>query len=208
MASITTFSRLEPQPRRGDLAVGSAAPVQDPLWLLARQWQVGEFAGHDGGNPILARWRGVAAPPTRFVAGPIPPDTVLSAPRFAADAAPLEAVIERITTPLAPATDSPAGLRLAIDAGRHFLALLARQQMVQDYRADIRARYALEPLSDTQLAALDPATAAYARLHAGRSPDGRRLLAELADRDVPRLDRAIDPLDVAEVARASAAWQC
>jgi hypothetical protein len=207
MASITTFSRLEPQPRRGDLAVGSAAPVQDPLWLLARQWQVGEFAGHDGGNPILARWRGVAAPPTRFVAGPIPPDTVLSAPRFAADAAPLEAVIERITTPLAPATDSPAGLRLAIDAGRHFLALLARQQMVQDYRADIRARYALEPLSDTQLAALDPATAAYARLHAGRSPDGRRLLAELADRDVPRLDRAIDPLDVAEVARASAAWQ-
>ena len=80
MASITTFSRLEPQPRRGDLAVGSAAPVQDPLWLLARQWQVGEFAGHDGGNPIVARWRGVAAPPTRFVAGPIPPDTVLRRP--------------------------------------------------------------------------------------------------------------------------------
>lgn len=206
MASVTTFSRLEPQPRRGDLAIGAAAPVHDALWLLARQWQVGEFAGHDGGTPIVARWRGVAAPPTRFVAGPIPPNTGLSAPPFDADAAPLEASIERVTKPLAPATDSPAGLRLAIDAGRHFLALLARQRPVQDYRADFLARYALEPLSDAVMAELDPATASYARLHAGRSIDGRRLLAELSGRKVPRLDRPIDPLDIAEVTLASAAW--
>ncbi|WP_380876350.1 hypothetical protein ACFB49_08290 [Sphingomonas sp. DBB INV C78] len=206
MASITTFSRLEPQSRSGGLEVGASAQVYDPLWMLARQWQVGEFAGHDGGNPIVARWRGVAAPPTRFVAGPIPPNTMLGALRFATDSAPLESVIERVTVPLEPATDGPAGLRLAIDAGRHFLALLARQKTAQDYRADFRARYALEPLPDAQLATLDPATAAYARLHSGRSIDGRRLLAELAGRDVPRLDRTIDPTDVAEVARAAAAW--
>lgn len=207
MASITTFFRVEPQTRRSDLAVGAAAPVHDPLWLLARQWQVSEFAGHDGGNPIVARWRGVAAPPTRFVAGPIPSDTALSAPRFDADTAPLEAIIERVTTPLRAATDNPAGLRLAIDAGRHFLALLANQHTVEDYRGDVVARYALEPLTDAQLAALDPATAAYARLHTGRSPDGRRLLAELTGRDVPRLDRAIHPGDLAEVKLASAAWR-
>ncbi|UVO50210.1 hypothetical protein M0208_06620 [Sphingomonas sp. SUN019] len=207
MASITTFSRLEPQPLRSDLAAGAAAPVHDPLWLLARQWQVGEFAGHDGGNPIVARWRGVAAPPTRFVAGPIPPNTALSAPRFAPDAAPLEAIIERVTVPLTPETESPAGLRLAIDAGRHFLALLARQRTSQDYRADFVARYALEHVPEAQLAVLDSATASYARLHAGRSPDGRRLLAELAGRDVPRIDRAIDPGDIAEVREASAFWR-
>ena len=61
MASITTFSRLEPQPRRGDVTVGAAAPVRDPLWLLARQWQVGEFAGQDGGTsdrrPVARRRR-------------------------------------------------------------------------------------------------------------------------------------------------------
>ena len=207
MASITTFARLEPHPRRGGLAVGSAAPVHDPLWLLTRQWQLGEFAGHDGGNPIVARWRGIAAPPTRFVAGPIPPNTAFGAPRFAVDGAPLEAVIERVTPPLPSTTDTPAGLRLAIDAGRHFLALLARQQTVRDYRADVRARYALEPLSEEQLATLDPATAAYARLHAGRSVDGRRLRAELVGRDVPRLARAIDPRDVAEVARVATTWR-
>ncbi len=96
MASITTFSRLEPQPRRGDITVGAAAPVGDPLWMLARQWQVGEFSGHDGGSPIVARWRGVAAAPTRFVAGPVPPNTAIEGPRFDPDGAPLESIIERV----------------------------------------------------------------------------------------------------------------
>lgn len=204
MASITTFSRLEPQTRRGDVTVGAAAPVRDPLWLLARQWQVGEFAGHDGGTPIVARWRGVAAPPTRFVAGPIAPETQLDAPRFDPDAAPLESLIERVTAPLPVVADTADGLRLAVDTGRHFLALLDRQATSRDYRADFLARYALVMPDD--LGALDPATAAFARLHADRSLDGRRLRAELLGRDVPRLDRAIEPGDVAEVRQASAAW--
>ena len=82
MASITTFFRLEPDPLRPDVTVGATAPLHDPLWLLARQWQTGEFAAQDGGTPVVARWRGVVAPPTRFVAGRIPPDTQLQALRF------------------------------------------------------------------------------------------------------------------------------
>src|SRR5688572_14976309 len=183
MPSITTFFRLEPQPRRGDITVGAAAPVRDPLWLLTRQWQVGEFAGHDGGTPIVARWRGVAAAPTRFVAGPIPPDTALDAPRFDPAAAPLESVIERVTAPLPASADPADDDRLAVDTGRHFLALLDRQVTSRSYRADFVARYALAMPSDEQLAALDPATAAFSRLHAGRSLDGRRLRAELSGRD-------------------------
>ncbi len=54
MASITTWNRIEPRARSGDLSEGLAARAHDPLWLLCRQWQVGEFAGHDGGSPILA----------------------------------------------------------------------------------------------------------------------------------------------------------
>ena len=79
MASITTFFRLEPEPERPDVTQGATAPVRDPLWLLARQWQLGEFAGQDAGTPVVARWRGVAAAPTRFVAGPVPPNTALQA---------------------------------------------------------------------------------------------------------------------------------
>ncbi len=206
MASITTFARLEPQPRRGDVTVGSAAPIRDPLWLLARQWQVGEFAGHDGGSPIVARWRGVAAAPTRLVAGPILPNTAVDAPGFDPAAAPLESIIERVTAPLPIDADTSDGIRLAVDTGRHFLALLGRQVTSRDYRGDFLARYLLAMPSDEQLAALDPATAAFARLHAERSLDGRLLRAELADHDVPRLGSAIEPGDVAEVRQAAAAW--
>ena len=62
MASITTFFRLEPDPLRPDVTVGATAPLHDPLWLLARQWQTGEFAAQDGGTPVVARWRISSAP--------------------------------------------------------------------------------------------------------------------------------------------------
>ena len=36
------------------LAEAVQARVKDPLWFLARQWQVGEFAAENGGRPALA----------------------------------------------------------------------------------------------------------------------------------------------------------
>jgi hypothetical protein len=50
MASVTGWSRLEPRPRSRDFARGLEARVHDPLWMLARQWQVGEFEGDDAGS--------------------------------------------------------------------------------------------------------------------------------------------------------------
>lgn len=210
MASITTFSRLEPDPVADDVSVGATAAVHDPLWLLARQWQVGEFAAQDGGTPILARWRGVAAPPTRFVAGRIAPNTALDADRFDPLARPLETLIERSGTPMPSSADTAAGLRLGVDTGRLFLALLgqlvARHNVSRDYRPEVVARYAVPAYADGVLAALDPATAGYARLHGGRSVDGRRLRGELAGRAVLRLDAPIAAGDVAELRAACADW--
>ena len=57
-------------PRRRRGARGRAtARVHDPLWLLARQWQVGEFQGEDAGTPVVARWRARVAPLSRFHLG-------------------------------------------------------------------------------------------------------------------------------------------
>jgi tRNA threonylcarbamoyladenosine modification (KEOPS) complex Pcc1 subunit len=206
MASITTFSRLEPEPLRPDVTAGASAPVQDPLWLLARQWQVGEFVGQDGGTPVVARWRGVAALPTRFVPGPIPPNTQLQAPRFDAMAAPLETLIERVGVPMPSGAVSAEGLRLGVDTGRLFLRLLADQTTSRDYGPDVVRAFAVAELEADELAALDRATAGYARLHAGRSLDGRRLRAELEGRDLPRLDVTIEQGDRAELRAASADW--
>ena len=52
--AITSWTRLEPQPRDATLATSLQAQVRDPLWLLTRQWQVGEFGGGDAGSPVQA----------------------------------------------------------------------------------------------------------------------------------------------------------
>src|SRR5690349_15893640 len=54
MASITSWTRLEPHTRSDDLSAGLEARVHDPLWFLARQWQLGELTGEDGGTPLSA----------------------------------------------------------------------------------------------------------------------------------------------------------
>ena len=51
MPSVTSWSRIEPAPPGNDVAAGLAARTADALWLLARQWQVGEFQAEDGGTP-------------------------------------------------------------------------------------------------------------------------------------------------------------
>jgi hypothetical protein len=56
--SVTTWTRIEPDILTGDpqkdLALGIAAEIADPLWLLGRQWQMGEWQGENGGSPVSA----------------------------------------------------------------------------------------------------------------------------------------------------------
>ncbi|MBB5926761.1 hypothetical protein [Streptomyces echinatus] len=54
--------RLEPGHRTADVESGLAARVHDPLWLLTRQWQFGEFAAQDAGSPAVVRMTGSSAP--------------------------------------------------------------------------------------------------------------------------------------------------
>jgi hypothetical protein len=38
-----------------ELTEGLSACIADPLWLLARQWQVGEFRAKDAASPVVLR---------------------------------------------------------------------------------------------------------------------------------------------------------
>ena len=51
MPTISDGVRLEPRVRRPDSSAGLQAHVRDPLWMLARQWQFGEFQADDAGSP-------------------------------------------------------------------------------------------------------------------------------------------------------------
>ena len=46
--------RLEGRSRNGDDESGLEMRTADPLWMLGRQWQFGEFKGEDNGSPIGA----------------------------------------------------------------------------------------------------------------------------------------------------------
>ncbi|EWC59873.1 hypothetical protein UO65_4876 [Actinokineospora spheciospongiae] len=110
MASITTWTRLEPRARSGDLRPATEAQLHDPLWSLGRQWQFGEFLGDDAGSPVWVRVRGTASTVTAFRAG--------SAPREDYDPdVPLEAVAEREQT---HRTD----LRAAAESGQRLSRVL------------------------------------------------------------------------------------
>ena len=54
MPGFTPQFRLEGRSRNGDDESGLEMKTADPLWMLGRQWQFGEFKGEDNGSPISA----------------------------------------------------------------------------------------------------------------------------------------------------------
>jgi hypothetical protein len=211
MPSITTWTRLEPQSRSADVAAGVAARVHDPLWLLARQWQVAEFQGEDVGTPVIARWRGRVAPLSRCHLGVLTNNRV-QAPVFDPASLPLETMVERQPLPSGTATvPGPEALRRAVDAGQHFLRLLALQPAAARYREPFITAYVVRPLEESRRVGLDADTLAYADLVAGRALDGRRLRAALDAGGVAALDpalkiRAADRAPIESVCQAWRTW--
>jgi hypothetical protein len=184
MGSITSWVRLEPRCRDDDLNEAVHARIYDPLWMLARQWQAGEFQGEDTGSPVLARWRADSAPITRYYAGAIKKDTNVSAPRYDAKTMPLEAVVER--QPLRKPTNE-GSLRLAVESGMHCLRMLDAQPISRSYRPDFLSRFALLPPTDAERAGVDGETLSYWKLMATRALDGRRLVAAFRDASGKRI---------------------
>ena len=68
------WTRLEPQSVSGDPSPGLEARVHDPLWLLGRQWQLGEFAGEDTGSPVTVTVTAQVTPVSSFRPGDDPSD--------------------------------------------------------------------------------------------------------------------------------------
>ena len=57
IAGVTLWNRLEGQPRAEKFDRALRAEVRDALWMLTRQWQLGEFQGDDAGSAITAKVR-------------------------------------------------------------------------------------------------------------------------------------------------------
>jgi hypothetical protein len=168
--TVMMWNRIEGRPRATknfDRAL--KAEVRDPLWLLSRQWQLGEFEGDDAGSPVLARLRLDTTRLTKYQAdghGPQPmPDEI-----------PLEAQVEQMTLPDEVLYGSVA-LDLRLLAGRRWKRLLSDAELFDQFWDFSLGHFAIA-MPDPQ----DPADA-----HICAHPEAWQTVAAVAGRVVDGL---------------------
>jgi hypothetical protein len=170
--AVTVWNRLEARPRTIAFDRSLKAEVRDALWMLTRQWQVGEFQGEDAGSPILTRASFATSPLTKYR-----PD--LHDPEPFEDTLPLEAKVERRPLQLVVGGREVA-LEMRLIMGRHWLKLVAdfpslRQAWIDRYPVELP-----NPAStaDVDRSAHPEVWQAYAAA-AGRGMDGGRFYTHL-----------------------------
>ncbi|MEO8630219.1 MAG: hypothetical protein ABI612_19300, partial [Betaproteobacteria bacterium] len=186
-----------------------SARVFDPLWLLARQWQLGEFQGEDAGTPVSARVRSTSALLSRCHLGELPNNTNEKAPRYDPLTMPLEVMVERRRM-RANGVNDLRMLSLSVEAGLHFLRMLESQPLAKSYRAGFVAKFALQALTGAQAGAADEGTRRFVQSMAGRAPDARLLSAAFRGAGAAQVaqDSALQIAegDRAEVQQAAVEW--
>jgi hypothetical protein len=200
LPSLTIWTRLEPRCRSADLGAALEARTHDPYWMLARQWQLGEFNGDDSGSPIIASISSIDVPLNRYTGltgGPmrIPAET------------PLEAWVEQEAV---HPTRTSIDYRLSADSGLYFLRLLRANDVTSKYATAYISEYGIAAPTDAQRTTLDAPALALADVVARRVPDGIRLAADLraAQPALPAMPAIPneDQQSVRQVANAFVGW--
>jgi hypothetical protein len=198
LPTITVYNRLEARPRTRQFDRALKAEVRDALWMLTRQWQLGELTGDDAGSPIQAKLAIERSELRHYRPreGTVQPfDTAL----------PLEARVERRPVRLRSA-ERDIALDLRMVMGRQWLKLIA--DLPNDYAAAFLDAYPIvapDPgeVADADQAAHPEVLQAFAAA-AGRRMDGGKLyrhltgggaaphaydgVAGVADADKPAID--------------------
>ena len=195
-----SWLRLEASTVDPDLAEGLQARVADAYWLLARQWQNGEFGGEDAANPLFMSIKGRYLPLDGLRIGDGPP--------VALDA-PLEPLVER-----EPVRAGPAGARVAAELGQLLLRALGGAGVADTMIAKLRSAFSIALPADD---GLDPPGRRRLELLARAAVDGVAVARTLRSAGVlsalpafaaaqPAEKQAIDAAGATWLARADAAF--
>lgn len=214
MADLTNWARIEPHAATTDIDVGLAAQIADPMWLLARQLQLGEFTGDDGGSPASVELRASYARLTRFRPGLLTDDPG-GAVDYYPTMQPLEALVE------AERIDISRAWQVRVEAGQKLEQRLAAAGLGAAIPL-LRAKCPFEAPASPQAGLQEER---YAAIFTGRVTDGltaRQLtsgdLAEIraASGNSDQLDTVLDEWDrwvaaempvSAKPAAGNPAWQ-
>jgi hypothetical protein len=166
------WNRLEPRSRADDFSRSIQAKIRDPLWMLTRQWQFGEFRGEDAASPVNTYLSMEKTRLTRFSPGlPGSGSTVSPNP----ENIPLETVVER--QPITLKTD----IRLRVQIGQQLERELKKQQdafdpeKVKEVIKYFKAHFAIEKPSEDEMIAMDDVTTRFMSAVLGRVIDGEKL---------------------------------
>jgi hypothetical protein len=180
--TVGVWNRLEGRPRTTGFDRALRVEVRDPLWMLTRQWQLGELRGSDAGSPVTATYSVALGTPSRFRAGDSGSSPVEDLP---ADR-PLESVAERRAVPFRFGDDLISyDLRLAI--GRRWMKLLGRSLTLRllNFRQQYIARYPIalpNPAADVDTRRVaHPEVWSQLQAVAGRRMDGYLLYRHIKD---------------------------
>lgn len=168
MPAIVGWNRLEPRPRSVDFERSLKAEIRDALWMLSRQWQLGEFRGEDAGSPVDAR----------LLSGEIKLNRYAASGSLASafdDSIPLETQVEREAVP-----DS---WQLKIQSSTQFFKLLATLSFAASPITLFRTKYKIlipaDPEIQAQLLCNQESTQLFEQASL-RSIDGVTLLNDIA----------------------------
>ena len=161
-----TWKRVEGSAVDPELSEGISSRLADPLWLLARQWQVGEFRGEDAASPVLMSGTILAAPISEFqVGGGTTPDSVTRDHV----GVPLETLTEN-----EPVRTGPAELRMRVESGAALVRAFHTGRISRSVVDALRDAYPLStPVGGSEDEELDPVGTARLQLLARRSLDAQ-----------------------------------
>jgi hypothetical protein len=162
------WHRLEPRSRANDFTRSIEARIRDPLWMLTRQWQMGEFKGEDAGSPVNVRLQTETTGLTRLKLGS--PSSNSPIKEYNPDSLhPLETLVEQETISL--------DWRTRVQIGQQFEREL--QAEGADSQLELfKNKYSIDSLDEDETIDMDDATQEFLLAVAGRSIDGKALLME------------------------------
>jgi hypothetical protein len=174
-----SWVHIEPRCRSEDLSQGIEARTADPLWMLARQWQMGEFKGEDNGSPVQVKVTYRTDEINKVKLGGGRPIDLANAP-------PLEAIVEREYVEM--------DWRTRVMVGQQFERLL-RSKFANDADAVIceyRKKFPVERPASSEEVDVDRATMRFLQLMEGRAIDGGKLLEKIQEGTVPPLPDGVN----------------
>ena len=197
--SITLWNRLEGRPRKADFDRSLRAEIRDPLWMLTRQWQFGEFKGEDAGSAVKARVQLNTSRIDRFAVKSENREATggeLFEPAVPYDyGLPLEIEVERESIWEEGSTSNSDYLVVRGQMGRYWMRLLKQAGMGSaSVKTAFLSRFGFEDASQNpgvdeakqlEAAQLQSEAPAWQALQAvkGRLPDGRKLLVAIEKGD-------------------------